>query len=73
MESQAPAILFFPACDIAHIAGGLDPVAPPAETLEIFPGPRAPPHCDRPDVVHDAGWYEEGFFMALRSGIASPE
>ena len=54
LKGQSPAIIFFPACNISHIAGGLDPVALPAEDLEIVPGPLVPSHGDRPDVIHDA-------------------
>jgi hypothetical protein len=42
-----------PPCNRPHIPGGLDPVAPGAEHLEISRIPLVPAHGDRPDVVQD--------------------
>ncbi len=53
--SQAPAMIFLPPCDPSHIPPGLDPVAPPAEDLEIVQGPLVASHGDWPDVVEDVG------------------
>ncbi len=48
-------MIFLPPGDISHIPGSLDPVAPPAEDLEILPRPLVTSHRDRPDMVQDAG------------------
>jgi hypothetical protein len=52
-KGQSPAMIFLPPCDFSHIPGGLDPVAPYAEDLEVIPGPLVPLHGDRPDVIQD--------------------
>ena len=51
--SWSPAMISLPSCDPSHIPGGLDPVASPAEDLEIIPGPLITSHGDRPDMIQD--------------------
>jgi hypothetical protein len=53
--SQPPALILLPPCDLSHIPGSLDPVASPAEDLEIIPCPLVTTHGDWPDVVQDVG------------------
>jgi len=53
--SQTPAMIFLPPCDPSHIPCSLDPVASPAEDLEIIPGPLVSSHGDWPDMVQDVG------------------
>jgi hypothetical protein len=55
LEGQTPAMIFLPTCNFSHIPGSLDPVASPAEDLEIIPCPLVTSHGDRPDVVQDIG------------------
>jgi hypothetical protein len=51
--SQSPAMIFLPSCDSSHIPGGLDPVASPAEDLEIVPCPLITSHSNWPDMIQD--------------------
>ena len=53
--SQTPAMIFLPSCDPSHIPGSLDPVASPAEDLEIIPCPLVASHGDWPDMIQDIG------------------
>jgi hypothetical protein len=46
-------MISLPARDSSHIPGSLDPVASPAEDLEIIHGPLVTSHGDWPDVVQD--------------------
>ena len=59
--SRTPAMIFLPPCDSFPIPGSLDPVASPAEDLEIFPCPLITSPGDWPDVIQDAG------MMVIRS------
>ena len=54
-------MIFLPPCDSFPIPGSLDPVASPAEDLEIFPCPLITSPGDWPDVIQDAG------MMVIRS------
>jgi hypothetical protein len=53
LEGQTPAVIFLPTCNLSHIPGSLDPVASPAEDLEVIPCPLVTSHGDGPDVVQD--------------------
>ena len=63
--SQSPAMISLPACDSSHIPGGLDPVASPAEDLEIIHGPLVTSHGDWPDVIQDVGKTGRGTFRGV--------
>jgi hypothetical protein len=51
--TQTKAVIFLPMCNLSHIPGSLDPVASPAEDLEVIPCPLITSHGDGPDVVKD--------------------
>ena len=55
-------MISLPACDSSHIPGGFDPVASPAEDLEIIHGPLVTSHGDWPDVIQDIGEAGRGTF-----------
>ncbi len=63
--SQAPAMIFLPPCNPSHIPGSLDPVAPPAEDLEVIPGPLVASHGNWPDVVEDVGMMVTRAFQGI--------
>jgi hypothetical protein len=51
--TKTKAVIFLPPGNLSHILGSLDPVASPAQDLEIIPCPLFPSHGDWPDVVKD--------------------
>ena len=63
-DGQAPAMILLPPCDISHIPGSLDPVASPAEDLEVIPRPLVTTHGDGPDVVKDVGMRGRRLFLS---------
>jgi len=53
--TRTRAVISLPMCNLSHIPGSLDPVASPAEDLEVIPCPLVTSHRDGPDVVKDVG------------------
>ena len=52
-DPRCPPVIPFPPRDPSHVPGGLDPVAPGAEDLEVHLRPLVPAHRDRADMVED--------------------